>query len=162
MRRVIKFCRVNDEYGFLSNFSYHSFRLGMPVRKPNPLINVFWRTSEHYFQAMKFQETNPEYSERIRLVHTPNEAVRLGRDRLVPISPNWEQTKELVMKTAILAKFRQNLDIKRKLIETGDAILVEHRKADSYWGDGGDGSGKNRLGIALMWLRTVLKEQFNG
>ena len=86
----------------------------------------------------------------------------MGRDRSIPISQNWEQVKELVMKEALLAKFRQNLDIKRKLIETGDALLVEHRKADKYWGDGGDGSGKNRLGVTLMFVRKVIKEQFSG
>lgn len=31
---------------------------------------------------------------------------------------------------------------------------VEH---DSYWGDGGDGSGKNRLGVLLQKLREELK-----
>lgn len=25
MKKVIKFCIINDEYGFLSNFSHHSF-----------------------------------------------------------------------------------------------------------------------------------------
>ena len=70
MRRVIKFCRVNDEYGFLSNFSHYPFRLGIPARTPNPLINIFWATSEHYFQAAKFDITNPKYSEKIRLAST--------------------------------------------------------------------------------------------
>jgi hypothetical protein len=35
----------------------------------------------------------------------------------------------------------------------GDALLVEHTASDSYWGDGGDGSGKNRLGHILMCVR---------
>jgi hypothetical protein len=33
---------------------------------------------------------------------------------------------------------------------------VEHTTNDRYWGDGGDGSGKNRLGALLMELRAEL------
>jgi len=45
------------------------------------------------------------------------------------------------------------------LLGTGDAKLVEHTENDSYWGDGGDGSGKNRLGILLMRLRDELRAE---
>jgi N-glycosidase YbiA len=31
---------------------------------------------------------------------------------------------------------------------------VEHTRNDAYWGDGGDGTGKNRLGQLLMELRA--------
>ncbi len=40
---------------------------------------------------------------------------------------------------------------------TGDKILIEHTENDSYWGDGRNGQGKNRLGKLLMKLRTELK-----
>lgn len=36
---------------------------------------------------------------------------------------------------------------------------MEHTFNDSYWGDGGDGTGKNRLGVLLMDIRDTLKEQ---
>lgn len=32
-------------------------------------------------------------------------------------------------------------------------MLIEHTTKDNYWGDGGDGSGQNKLGKALMKLR---------
>jgi len=35
--------------------------------------------------------------------------------------------------------------------------LIEHTKKDSYWGDGGNGSGKNKLGKILMKVRYELK-----
>ena len=47
-------------------------------------------------------------------------------------------------------------DLKTILLGTGDAVLVEHTEKDSYWGDGGDGSGKNRLGHLLTALREEL------
>lgn len=36
---------------------------------------------------------------------------------------------------------------------TGDKILREHTRWDNYWADGGNGSGKNRLGYLLMKVR---------
>lgn len=42
------------------------------------------------------------------------------------------------------------------LIGTGDARLVEHTDRDSFWGDGGDGRGKNMLGRILMVVRAEL------
>lgn len=50
-------------------------------------------------------------------------------------------------------KFCQNKELKQKLLATGDRKLIQHTKNDKYWADGGDGSGKNRLGILLMELR---------
>jgi hypothetical protein len=47
----------------------------------------------------------------------------------------------------VLAKFTQHAGRAEKLLGTGDAEIVEHR--DSYWGDGGDGSGRNMLGRIL-------------
>lgn len=59
-------------------------------------------------------------------------------------------------------KFAAHDDIRQSLLMTGNATLVEHTKNDSYWGDGGDGTGKNRLGILLMQLREELREEANG
>jgi ribA/ribD-fused uncharacterized protein len=64
--------------------------------------------------------------------------------------------KERVMLDSLRAKFTQHDDLKATLLGTGTAKLVEHTENDSYWGDGGDGTGKNRLGILLMQLRDEL------
>jgi ribA/ribD-fused uncharacterized protein len=45
------------------------------------------------------------------------------------------------------------------LLATGEAKLVEHTSNDAYWGDGGDGSGKNMLGRVLMEVRERLRAQ---
>ena len=49
-------------------------------------------------------------------------------------------------------------EIQEILLGTGDALLVEHTNKDNYWGDGGDGRGKNMLGRILMEVREKLKE----
>jgi N-glycosidase YbiA len=45
------------------------------------------------------------------------------------------------------------------LLSTRNALLVGHTRNDSYWADGGDGSGLNRLGHLLMELRAALPSQ---
>lgn len=48
------------------------------------------------------------------------------------------------------------------ILSTGDAELVEQTHNDRIWGDGGDGSGENRLGKLLMELRQQLREAGDG
>ena len=145
---VINFYSTKDQYGGFSNFSRHPFELD----------GKQWLTTEHYFQAQKFPG-NEAYQEKIRLEKSPMVAARLGRSRAQPIRPDWEQVKDELMKAALLAKFRQNKDIREILLSTGDAQLVEHTKNDRYWGDGGDGSGKNKLGLLLMEVRAELRQE---
>lgn len=60
------------------------------------------------------------------------------------------------MYDTLKAKFTQYEVLKELLLETGDKILIEHTENDAYWGDAGDGSGKNQLGKLLMRLRKEL------
>ncbi len=45
------------------------------------------------------------------------------------------------MYKCVLAKFQQHVEIQKILLDTEDAVLVEHTSNDFYWADGGDGSG---------------------
>jgi ribA/ribD-fused uncharacterized protein len=63
------------------------------------------------------------------------------------------------MTVAVRAKFRQHDDIRKVLLATGETPLVEHTTNDRFWGDGGDGSGKNMLGKILMQVRGELREE---
>jgi N-glycosidase YbiA len=142
---VINFYSTSGEYGCFSNFSRHSIFLN----------GKRWPTSEHFFQAMKFQGT--EHEEQVRMAKKPMEAASMGRERKRPLRRDWESVKDGIMLEAVRAKFTQHDDLKATLLGTGDAKLVEHTANDSYWGDGGDGSGKNRLGQILMQVRTELR-----
>lgn len=141
---VINFYSTKDEYGCFSNFAAY----------PIKLQGKIWPTTEHYFQAQKFPNT--EYAEAIRTTTSPMIAARMGRDRKYPFRSDWESVKLDIMRTAVLAKFSQHPELKQILLGTGDAKLVEHTTNDSYWGDGGDGSGKNMLGQILMSVRAEL------
>ena len=57
------------------------------------------------------------------------------------------------MHEAVLAKFTQHAEIREILLGSGETEIVEHTENDAYWGDGGDGSGKNKLGQILMRVR---------
>ena len=92
----------------------------------------------------------------IKSASTPMLSATLGRSRKQVLRPDWEAVKDNVMFDAVLAKFSQHDNLRTLLLSTGSAKLVEHTSNDSYWGDGGDGSGKNRLGQILMQVRDRL------
>ncbi len=117
-----------------------------------------WTTTEHYYQASKFEKGSANYL-KIQKAKTPMGAAKLGRELKMDRPENWDDLKDNVMWVALNAKFDQYKHIKEELLETGDAILVEHRKADSYWGDAGDGSGVNMLGFQLMALRHIYRDE---
>jgi ribA/ribD-fused uncharacterized protein len=142
---TINFYSTKGEYGCFSNFSRHHIHLK----------GQDWMTSEHYFQAMKFEGTRHETE--VRKASSPMEAANMGRDRKRPLRADWEQVKDDIMREAVRAKFTQDKKLKEILLSTKDAILVEHTVNDRYWGDGGDGTGKNMLGKILMEIREELR-----
>jgi ribA/ribD-fused uncharacterized protein len=146
-KKYVKFYRTDEiPYGCFSNFSKH----------PIQLEGKTWPTSEHYFQAKKFEGLH--YEDEIRLAKTPAIAARMGNTREYVLREDWEIVKEDIMRTALKAKFTQHEDCRQLLLQTQDALLIEHTKNDNYWADGGDGKGKNRLGVLLMELRDELSE----
>lgn len=143
---TIQFYSARGSHGCFSNFSRHAVVLG----------GKRWPTSEHYFQAMKFPH-DPERQERIRKAANPFEAKKLAWEKGVRIRKGWDNARDQVMLEVLRAKFTQHAALQETLLETGDALLVEHTTNDSYWGDGGDGSGQNKLGKLLMKVREELR-----
>ena len=143
----INFYSVSDEFGEFSNFA------PFPVK----IDGKQWPTSEHYFQAQKF--VGDEHVVAIRKAKSPMIAARMGRSRKRPLRKDWESVKVAIMRKAVLAKFTQHEDLCDMLLSTGNAKIIEHTSNDSYWGDGGDGSGKNMLGQILMEVRDQLRSE---
>jgi N-glycosidase YbiA len=113
-----------------------------------------WKSTEHYYQAMKSTDWNDQKN--IRLAATPYKSKQLGKK--VKLRPDWEEVKEAVMMDALLYKFSQNEVLRIRLLRTGNAMLVEGNTwGDRYWGVC-DGKGKNRLGICLMKVREMFKD----
>ena len=145
MPDTINFYGSREPYFEFSNFARFHVTLDGKI----------WPTSEHYFQAQKFLDE--ALQEKVRLARTPRAAADMGRDRSNPLRADWETVKDDVMRKVVRAKFTQHAELKKLLLDTGDAIIVEHTVNDAYWGDGGDGSGKNMLGRILMEIRSELQ-----
>lgn len=141
---TLYFYGQTDDYAKFSNFApYGIARDG-----------VWWPTTEHYFQAQKFDD--PDYRERIRRAIRPKEAKLLGTTRKLPLRSDWEIVKDGVMLDAVRIKFQTHEKLARLLLSTGRRLIVENAPTDPYWGCGPDGSGLNKLGKILMTVRDEL------
>lgn len=144
MRPILNFYEPDDPHGYLSNFSSYSVDID----------GRHWPTTEHYYQAQKF--INTDAYEQVAVAATPAECFALSRDLAAYVRPDWADVKDLVMERAISAKFAQHPRLAFWLVATGDSVIKEHSHKDNYWGDGGDGSGQNKLGRILMHERRAL------
>ncbi len=144
MADPILFYEPFDEHGFLSNFYPSNILLESKV----------WPTSEHYYQAKKF--TSPQIINAIYSAPTPEKAFELSRTYQDEVRANWEEIKWQTMDFIVREKFSQNSQLAFWLVNTGSEEIKEHSHKDSYWGDGGDGTGENHLGRILMTIRAEL------
>ena len=108
--------------------------------------------------------------EKIRKTSSPSEVRDFVNENFSPghgMRPDWfkisgtiregdDAMRLRVMKYVVREKFNQNPRLKKLLWETRDKKLVEHSPHDNFWGDGGDGSGKNWLGKILMEIRQEI------
>jgi GTP cyclohydrolase II len=144
---VINFYHSDQPWDEFTNFSQHAIYLHDQV----------WPTIEHFYQAQKFAGT--DYEETIRTCPTPLLAKNRAKALAAEYSrPDWYRVRDDVMLTALRAKFTQHPDLRIRLLSTGTRKLVEHTGHDNYWADGGDGTGRNRLGELLMQVRTELRQ----
>ena len=140
----MKITTFRDEYYFLSNFS-PSIIVVEKIKVP---------TVEHAYQGKK---TN-NLSERLTIYNaeTPGEAKRLGRK--VKMRKNWEGIKFNIMYKLLKKKFTIP-ELRKKLLDTGDAHLEEENTwGDRVWGTV-HGEGENHLGKLLMKIRMEIKNE---
>lgn len=128
------------KYFFLSNFFASNIRYN----------GLTFLNNEAAFQAQKCPKRASEFCEL-----NPSDAKRLGRK--VRLRSDWESVKDDVMYDVCHAKFSQNANLRRQLLNTGNAELVEGNTwGDRVWGVCG-GVGENRLGRILMRIRDEMK-----
>ena len=150
MTAPIRFLKLKDPHGHMSNFWPSSISWS----------GKLWPTSEHLYQAQKHR-LDSSYQEVIRLNPSPWAAAKLGRDQSHPMVLNWDDIKEDCMLTCLFLKYTQHPSLKSQLLATGTATLIEASDKDSYWAEGPDGKGLNRLGCLLMETRAVLRNTEN-
>ncbi len=128
---------------FLSNF----------FESPFEVNRVTYQTVEHYYQSSKCVDFKEKLM--IQNAETPSKAKRLGKK--VKIRQDWDIIKDSIMYNGVFEKFRQNVNLAKKLILIDDSDLVEENNwGDLYWGvDIDTKEGQDKLGAIL---RRVKKE----
>lgn len=133
--------------------------------------NITWRTTEHYYQCMKFTDEKNnnlilKHFKAIQNIKEPKEVFNYAHEHSDDVRNDWhkynkdigESLKDMYMKKALRNKFKIK-NFRDLLLLTGNATIVEHTKNDKYWGDGGDGTGENKLGQFLMKIRKEIKNE---
>lgn len=132
----------DTSYFFLSNF----YPCNVTYK------GITYLSSEAAFHAQK----TTDVSQQLRFTKlNPSESKRLGRK--IKLRSDWEDVKYQIMYDIVLEKFIQNEDLRKLLIGTGDAELIEGNWwGDKYWGVC-HGVGQNNLGKILMDVRAYLQ-----
>lgn len=116
------------------------------------LVHMPVKSVEHVYQAMKTLDMQDQVL--VLGADTPGRAKRFGR--MVDIRPDWDIVKNHMMFISVWEKFYQNDDLKQRLLDTGNAELIEGNDwGDTYWGVC-RGQGQNKLGQILMDVRCKL------
>jgi len=130
-----------------------------------------YSTAEHYMMAQKSKLFKDQVTfEKILKAPFPKEVKQLGREVKNFDQSVWEKYRFDIAVKGNYAKFSQNAALKKFLLKTGDAVLVEASPVDSIWGigmaeDNPDASdpekwkGLNLLGFALMEIRRKLNDE---
>lgn len=151
----VVFCRVHEEWGFLSNFARAPLRVDLFGKK------VVCPSSEALYQAFRFPD-NPEVVQRIlgavnafyaKAACREALAAGLGRD-------DWDAVKVGVMRSVLRIKLEQHREAVEQLLNaSGQRPIVELSMKDPFWGAVPRGSvliGRNVLGRLWMEIRAEL------
>lgn len=137
--------KFDGEFRWLSNF--HIIKIEYEC--------VVYPSVEHAYQAAKTDDLDMK----ILIASNPSPASAKSKGRSLGKPPGWHERSLIVMKDLLRIKFRDPY-LRLKLVETGDAELVE----GNTWGDRFfgvcNGVGENHLGKLLMEVRSeILKER---
>ncbi|WP_365718541.1 NADAR domain-containing protein [Ruminococcus sp.] len=153
------FHNANEPFGFLSNWYLSDFTVdGMKFTSMEQFIM--------YNKCLCFGDSISAKD----ILSTDDVARQksIGRNARNYIDSVWAGRRQLIAVRGLYAKFSQNPELKKQLLDTGDAFLVECAVNDKIWACGIDlrddsrkradkWSGQNILGFALMEVRESLK-----
>ena len=147
------------EYGFLSNWYLSPFDLdGMHFTSLEQYIM--------YRKCMLFREG--DLARMVLATNDPGTQQLIGRSIPSYLHKVWDGARQMVLYRGLMAKFGQNEKLRKMLLDTGDAFLVEAARSDAVWSchlsvddpnrlDASKWSGSNLLGFALMEVREALR-----
>ena len=126
-----------------------------------------FKTAEHAYQWHACTESmRPDLAEKVYNAASPHQAKKIASVLKQPDS-SWHNIKYDVMRKVLIAKMKCSKHFRDELLQSGTNTLVEARE-DSFWGSGLPYNitlttdhrkypGKNKLGLLLGELRTILK-----
>lgn len=139
-------------------------------RSPFALNGVSYSCVEQWMMAEKarlFQD--PTILEQIMSTESPELHKRYGRAVRGYDDARWTEARYEIVLRGTLEKYRQNLELRRLLLDTGELQLVEASPYDRIWGIGMDVThpellneskwGLNLLGLAVTQARKMLKRE---
>lgn len=157
--RIVKFFRVNQENGYMSNWWLCNFTID----------GVSFNSVEQYMMWSKAKTFNDEViASKIMQTSAMADIKRLGREVHNYDEKVWGSIREEVVYRGVLAKFSQNEDLKSKLLSFDkDSIFCECSPYDRIWGIGLSASnpssnnqnewrGRNLLGKCIGRARKEL------
>ena len=112
---------------------------------------------EEAYQAASFMGSDEELVEKIKKSHSADEAQRISYANRDKRREDWDDVKISIMEELLRLKIEQNPYVKKKLLQTGDYMIVEDSPKDDFWGWGPNRNGQNNLGKLWMKLREGLK-----
>ena len=158
--------RIDFYYPAQPGFVFTNF---YQPQHPITIDGESWPTTEHYYQACKFNKGSPEWKA-IQALPTadavykyiyPNRPHSFAPIKLHLTESQWLAKRDEVMMTALRAKAQHVPEFRKALQDSGDKLLFEVSPKDSYWGTGKDRktqkTGKNVLGSMLMQIRDEIK-----
>lgn len=157
---IICFHNPDEENGYLSNWFLSSFSID----------NIEFSSVEQYMMYQKAVAFS-DAAAKSQIMATNDVAVIKSLGRAVSNYDDnvWNEKREKVVFDGLMAKFSQNSELKKKLLDTGDSVLAECAVKDMIWGiglsmkdpnrfDKTKWRGRNLLGIALMKVREALRK----
>lgn len=157
---IIRFHNAGDENGYLSNWFLCNFSVD----------GTTYSSGEQYMMHQKaLLFGDPESAMKIMTTTDVSTIKAYGRKVKNYSDIVWNGTRQIIVYNGLLAKYSQNPSLKKQLLATGDAILVECAGSDSIWANGlniadpkcndiNAWKGQNLLGFATMLVRDELRK----
>lgn len=136
---IRSFHNPDEENGYLSNWYLSEFKVD----------SIQFSSMEQYMmykKAIVFNDT--KIAKEILETTDVSKIKALGRQVSNYSDTYWSGVRQIIVYKGLLAKFSQNDDLKKILLNTGNDILAECAVQDKIWGIGLSMKDTNRCGMA--------------
>ncbi len=157
-RKIICFHNPDEENGYLSNWYLSEFQIN----------NLSFSSMEQYMMYRKASLFEDKaIAGEIMMTSNVGKIKALGRKVSGYSDLVWNGLRQVVVYNGLLEKFKQNEELRKKLLATGNSVLAECAVMDKIWGIGlgmkdenrfdmSKWTGQNLLGFTLMEIREQL------